>query len=145
MANRRLEGKTIGIPEEVLTFLEVLKTQGVSQGGQRIATLLNKPECSYYQLKRIKHDIENKYQDTDTWAVLYRWVSQTLQSWREGSDADKEALSDAGKYDAYRKEDRLAAINDLKGVDSADLQRNFNEGVKKMKKLISYGQERTTR
>lgn len=139
MANRRLEGKSIAIPDEVVDFLEQLQQQGLQQGNQRIATLLNSPECSYYQLKRIKHDIEHKYQDIDTWAVLYRWVCQTLQSWREGSEVDKEALSQAGKYDAYRDEDQLSATDDLHGVSADDMQRAFRESINKMKRIINYG------
>lgn len=96
-ANSELQGKTYTMPEEIVNFLRTKLNSG--EGAERINAIIQNPAQSYEQVKRFKHDIENKYQGD--WRVVLGWINQVLATDRDSISRNKQVTMDTGMQNRY--------------------------------------------
>lgn len=105
-ANSSLQGKHYAVPKEVIEFLQ---TKQGSEGEERVDNLLNNPQISYEQLKRFKHDIENKYEGD--WDLVLSWINTTLNTDRHDVASGKQITHDTGMQNRYKDEHEKDGIH----------------------------------
>jgi len=98
MANSKLLGQKFHLPHGILDFLK----KKTGEGAKRVSGLLADGFCTYEQMKRIKHDIENKHYTGD-WRIMLGWIDRTLAREREKIKRSKTIKSDMGHENSFIK------------------------------------------
>lgn len=100
MANSSLLGNEYGIPSNIVELLKQKDNAG--EGQKRINELISGGKATYEQLKRFKHDIENKYQGD--WSEILNWINSVLSTERNGVKYGNKVQMDVGAQNKFRSE-----------------------------------------
>lgn len=114
MANSKLQGKKISIPENVKLHLSKIFTayrgDETVEGYARLKKLVNKDQISYEQLKRVKNFFDNYNGNKNSTPYLLNggslmkaWVEKTLKDIRQDIEGKKKAMKDIGMPNQYQK------------------------------------------
>jgi hypothetical protein len=147
MSNSKLTGKIFNLPEELLEVLGNIFTNYSGSkdinGYKRLEFLVTKKCCTYEQLKRIKHDLEN-IQDRNSVEyklpggdVLLQWVNDTLNLNRDlikKSNNNKENMGLNGRT----KDLTMKQADTSSRAILTTPEEIFNEELNRIKKLIIY-------
>jgi hypothetical protein len=154
MANKNLTGHTFKLPDDLIQYLGSVfnnyKNNTDTPGYERMKFLLDNQQCTYEQLKRIKHDLEqypSKEHDTPAFLLnggkpLYKWVNEILSSARDNISIGKSVKADTGMSNIYRKDNdtKLADVSfdNIKQAPEILSTDNLKEEITKIKRLIFY-------
>lgn len=99
--NSDIQGKMYHVPLTVIQALKSKAESGDQEGSDRIAAILQNSTMNYEQVKRFKHDIENKYQGD--WTAALTWINSVLATDRNVIQKSKETTMDTGMENRFRK------------------------------------------
>jgi hypothetical protein len=165
-ANSALVGKIFEIPDELIEVLQAAydkwgaKVHGskssATEGLKRCERLLKERQLTYYQIKRMIHDMEhiNRYQDPIAYALnggidMYKWAVRVLDKARRDVDAQKNSRMNAnniGGLNGLRKNAYLSKHEKngepLDGIifgtgDKGSLTPMISEAVNRIKTIIN--------
>ena len=139
MPNKDLQHKTFTPTPEVLNILKSevnrYNGDGSDKGYKRAKSIVNNPELSYPQMKRIKtyfdsyegdgYDDEYKLNGGE---VMKKWIDKALSNSRDAIRYTKKSQMDAGKENAFKK-------THTKDKDNADPTRVRNPKIHKGSKM----------
>jgi hypothetical protein len=114
MANSKLQGKSINIPENVKKHLKKIfnayRGNKNVEGYERLKGLSEKDVITYEQLKRIKNFFDNYEGGRNTTPYLLNggtmmkeWVNTVLQDARQNIEGKKKIMKDTGISNQYIK------------------------------------------
>lgn len=97
--NSAIEGKKYHVPHNVIQSLQSIRDG--EEGSDRAKELINNPTMNYGQVKRFKHDIENKY--NGNWTTALTWINSILSVDRNMVDNQKRTTMEIGMENRFRK------------------------------------------
>jgi len=114
MANSKLQGRKMFIPEKVQTHLSRIftayKGDETAEGYARLKKLVDKDQISYEQMKRMKNFFDNYDGNRNSTPYLLNggtmmkeWINKTLKDARKNIEGKKKAMKDVGMSNQYQK------------------------------------------
>ena len=157
--NSNLKDKQYVCPDEVINELEVAlshyKNGGDTKGFKRAKGIVNNPNISYQQIKRMKNYFD-KYEGDGTdeefklngGKSMRKWVNHALGVSRYNDDAIKKVKERTGSANAYKKEGERNSNKtatkisekptDPNGHDGKQIKTVYENEIKQIQYLIEY-------
>ena len=151
MPNSNLENKSYILTDEILNNLKNIlskyKNHSESGGYKRLNGIINNPNISYQQMKRIKNYFDTfNGEPTDVEYILNGgeimrdWVESSLGDDRNRINTDKTIRKNAGEKNQFRKphtKDSKIMDRDYL-LDKLSIESIIKEDVDKIKKMMNY-------
>lgn len=145
MANKDLKGHTFIIPDDIInhlkTILNSFNGNENAKGLSRLTNLIENPEMTYEQIKRIKNffdhaDIEEDFQEyrLNGGDIMKKWVNDSLDDERFMIHRQKELRANSGEKNQFKK----SFTKGSKTMDRDYLldKIRVNENIDRIKKIM---------